>query len=212
MRNIPVFTTEFGVASLILESIVGRKEAFIRIQSSLEPGCLLEEAAAFCRSCGAEHVYAAGHEMLETYPLHTVILQLSAPREAIGETDACLFPVQEHTAEKWRQIYNQRMAGVKNAAWMTETAMKKLVKEGSAYFVHRNGVLLGIGKASGSEIDAVAAVVPGAGETVMRALATLLTEDTVRLTVSDRNLPALRLYERMGFLTVGEVSRWYQIL
>ena len=37
MRNIPVFTTEFGVASLILKEIPYKGTAYVRLQSSLYP-------------------------------------------------------------------------------------------------------------------------------------------------------------------------------
>ena len=43
MRNIPVFTTEFGVASLILKEIPYTGIAYVRLQSSLFPEKLLEE-------------------------------------------------------------------------------------------------------------------------------------------------------------------------
>ena len=80
LRNIPIFTTEFGVASLILESVAARKEAYVRIQSSLQPEKLIEECVSFCKACGAERVYATGHEILASYPLHTSILQMNADR------------------------------------------------------------------------------------------------------------------------------------
>ena len=56
MRDIPVFTTEYGVASLVLREIPYRQEAYISIQSSLQPEELLAECVSFCRACGAEKV------------------------------------------------------------------------------------------------------------------------------------------------------------
>ena len=44
------------------------------------------------------------------------------------------------------------------------------------------------------------------------ALASILTGDTVRLMVASENKRAVRLYERMGFVTTKELSRWYKIL
>ena len=76
MRDFPVFTTEHGAASLILKEIPYRKEAYIRIQSTQEPEMLLEECVSFCTACGAEQVYAAGHDILETYPFHTSVWQM----------------------------------------------------------------------------------------------------------------------------------------
>ena len=112
---------------------------------------------------------------------------------------------------RWRQIYNDGMATVDNAAWMTAYGMKAIVAEGSAYFVHRNGTLLGIGKASGERIDAVVSAVPGAGADVVRALAHALNADVVTVEVASTNHRAIRLYERLGFIPIKEISRWYQV-
>ena len=43
MKDIPVFTTENGAASLILREIPYRKRAHIRLQATREPEALLEE-------------------------------------------------------------------------------------------------------------------------------------------------------------------------
>lgn len=212
MKDIPMFTTENGAASLFLREIPYRQRAHIKIQSSLEPEALLEECIGFCRACGAEWIDAAGHEYLEKYPLITSLSVMTANREALGQTDACLFPVTEETVGKWLDIYNERMADVPNAAYMDSADGRELLKSGDGYFVHRDGKLLGIGKAAGDFIDTVISVQPGAGETVVRALAGILDTDTVRLMVADANIRAVRLYERMGFICVKEVSRWYRVL
>ena len=212
MKDIPVFHTEYGVASLFLREIPYRQRAHIKIQSSLEPDKLLEECIGFCRACGAEWIDAAGHEFLEKYPLITALCIMQCDRESIGETDACLFPVTEETVQQWLDICNQRMANVPNAAYMDAEAGKDLLKAGDGYFIHRDGELLGIGRAGGEFIDTVIAVKPGMGETVVKALASLLTGDTARLMVALANERAVRLYERMGFIQVKEVSRWYRVL
>lgn len=212
MKDIPVFTTEYGAASLFLREIPYRGRAHIKIQSSLEPDKLLEECVAFCRACGAEWIDAAGHEFLKKYPRLATLLILQREREGLPQTDACLFPVTEVTVQQWLDIYNQRMENVPNAAYMDRADGKALLEAGDGYFIHRNGQLLGIGKAAGDFIDTVISVIPGSGETVVLALASLLTGDTARLMVADTNLPAMRLYERMGFLKVKEASSWYRVL
>ena len=212
MKDIPVFTTEHGAASLFLREIPYRKRAHIKLQSTQEPEKLLEECISFCRACGAEWIDAAGNAYLEKYPLITALISMTRDRESIPETDACLFPVTEKTVQLWLDIYNERMADVPNAAYMDGTDGRELLKTGDGYFVHRDGKLLGIGKASGDFIDAVISVVPGMGETVVRALASVLTGDTVRLMVAGANTRAVRLYERMGFIPVKELSRWYRVL
>lgn len=212
MKDIPAFTTENGAASLFLREIPYRGRAHIKLQSSEDPLALLEECVSFCKMCGADWIDAAGDEALECYPLITALVIMQRPLEGIGETDAALFPVTEKTVRQWLNIYNEKMADVPNAAYMSSKDGEELLKTGDGYFIHKGGVLLGIGKAAGDFIDTVISVVPGAGETVVKALCSLLTEDTVRLMVAEANERAVRLYQRMGFVKVKEVSRWYRVL
>ena len=209
MRDIPVFATENGVASLALKEIPYYQTAYIQIQDTREPQKLLEECVGFCKAAGAESVYAAGHPYLEKYPFHTAIWQLSNIREALADTDAALFPVTEQTLEAWRELYNRRMADVPNASYMTKQDGTELLKKGNGYFVHRGDVLLGIGIASGEQIDAVVAAESGAGEQVMQALNHALSGERILLQVASENKRAVRLYERLGFITVKELSVWY---
>ena len=48
MKDIPVFDTPYGVASLFLREIPYRGRAYIKIQSALEPEKLLEENRERC--------------------------------------------------------------------------------------------------------------------------------------------------------------------
>ncbi len=212
MKDIPMFTSEYGAASLFLREIPYRGRAHIKIQSSQEPEKLLEECISFCRMCGAEWIDGAGHPYLEKYPLITAIVSMECPRASIPETNACLIPVTEETVAQWLTTYNERMANIPNAAYMDVRDGKELLKTGDGYFVYRDGKLLGIGKAAGDFIDTVIATEPGAGEAVVRALTSILTEDTVKLWVASANIRAIRLYERMGFVKVKELSRWYLVL
>lgn len=212
MKDIPVFTTENGAASLILREIPYRKRAHIRLQATREPEALLRECVDFCRACGAEWIDAAGHPYLEAYPLITAILAMSRSLEGMPQTDAALFPVLPETVERWVDLYNARMADVPNCAWMSAGDGRELLNAGDGYFIHRNGELLGIGRASGDKIDAAASVKPGAGRDVVLALSTLLTGDTVNLWVADTNHRAIRLYEALGFAATREIARWYRVL
>ena len=104
MRNIPVFTTEFGAASLILREIPYRQEAYIRIQDTRRPEIFLKECVDFCKAAGAERIYGAGHTCCESYPLHTAVLQMRGDVTVIGETDGALFPVMPKTLSRFREI------------------------------------------------------------------------------------------------------------
>lgn len=211
MKDIPMFTTEFGVASLVLKEIPYQETAYIIIRDSLEPEKLLEECCGFCRACGAERIYATGHSVLESRPFLTAMWEMRRDTAGFPDTDAALWPVQEQTLAQWRNIYNQKVKSVPNGAWMTEADGKQMLQKGDGYFIHRGDELLGIGRASVEMIDWVASVKPGAGRDVVCALAHALTGDVAVLTVASENQKAVKLYESLGFLKSKEISRWYAV-
>ena len=211
MKDIPMFTTEYGIASLILGEIPYRQEAFIRIQTVV-PGALenlLQECIGFCRACGAEKIYATGEEGLEKYPLHCGIYEMwgDAPE---GKLDN-LWPVTEETMEQWRKIGNEKLGSIDNAATITSSVAKEILAEGGAYFVHEKGTLLGIGWVTGDTMRLLASVVPGAGPRVMRTLLSAAAQERIRLEVASTNKKAIQFYEKMGFLKTSELRRWYRV-
>ena len=213
MKDFPIFDTATGISSLILKEIPYKQTAYIRIRSVEEGGLRehLSECVSFARMCGAERVYATGHEALTGWPLYCSVISMAMLLPPTLEPQANLFPVTEETVGKWRSIYNEKMGPVDNAATMTARDEKEILS-GGAYFVHKDGELLGIGWMKGSELLCVAAVKPGAGERVTLTMLTLADSERVTLEVASTNLRALRLYERMGFAALGERSCWYQIL
>lgn len=213
MQDFPVFTTENGVSSLHLKQIPYKQEAYIRIRD-VQPGYFAEhlaECVAFCRMAGAEHIFAAGHEKLAGYPLHTAVLEMRGTAWVDSEKLACLFPVTETTVARWRGIYQERMAFVDNASALEAREEQKIVESGGAYFVHRDGELFGIGWLEDCRLLAMAAVKKGAGETVMHTLMSLVEGAQMTLEVASTNVRAIRLYEKLGFLKTAELSRWYRV-
>ena len=211
MRNIPVFTTEYGVGSLILREIPYRQEAYIRIQDTKEPEAFLGECVDFCKAAGAERIYGTGHPCCENYPLHTAVLQMQGDVTGLGDTDAVVFPVVEKNLSRFREIYNEKMSRVPNASFLTEADAREILKEGSGYFVHREGELLGIGVVKEPRLLALAACRKGAGETVVKALCHTFADRQVLLEVASANGKACLFYERLGFVPTAELSRWYRI-
>ena len=210
MRNIPVFTTEYGVGSLILREIPYRQEAYIRIQDTKEPEAFLGECVDFCKAAGAERIYGTGHPCCENYPLHTAVLQMQGDVTGLGDTDAAVFPVVEKNLSRFREIYNEKMSRVPNASFLTEADAWEILKEGSGYFVHREGELLGIGVVKEPRLLALAACRKGAGETVVKAMCHTFADRQVLLEVASANRKACLLYERLGFVPTAELSRWYR--
>ena len=211
MQNIPIFTTENGVGSLILREIPYSKVAYIKIESTQSPREFLDECVSFCKAVGAENVYASGHDICQQFPFHTAILQMHCDRDILADTDACLIPVTEKMINRWIEVYNEKMRKVANSSHMNFFDGKKLLQKGNGYFIHKEGVLLGIGIASDEKIEAVAATQRGAGRDVVLALNHALFGERVVLEVASTNDKAIKLYESLGFIKTAELSRWYKI-
>lgn len=211
MKDFPMFDTEFGIASLVLKEIPYRGIAYIILREVWDAEKLLAECASFCRMCGAEVICASGHETLEAYPLYTSVLEMRGDAAADASALKSLFPVTEATVTKWRNVYNEKMRRIDNAATMTAFDEKRILESGGAYFVHDNGELLGIGWLEDTELLAIAAAKPGAGRTVLNTLMSLIEGVQMKLEVASTNVQAIRLYEKMGFIPTKEISRWYKI-
>lgn len=211
MKDFPVFTTQFGVASLVLREVPYRQEAYIHIQDTRQPEQLLGECVSFCRAVGAEKVYARGHAFLESFPLHCVIYEMRAQLPLDEKKVEHLWPVTRETIGQWRRLINARMANVDNAGTLESRGEQEILDSGGAYFVHHDGQLLGAGWVAGDEILLVVSAQPGAGERVMHTLMSLIPGQTVKLDVVSTNDRAIRLYEKMGFVKTQEKRRWYQV-
>lgn len=213
MRDFPIFTTDYGVSSLVLKEIPYKNEAYIRIRD-VQPGFFQEnlaECVSFCRMAGAERIFAAGHDLLEAYPLHTSVYEMRGSAWVDPGKLASLFPVTEATVGKWRSIYNESMRSVDNAGTL-EAREEPQILAGESYFIHRDGQLLGIGWVEDCKLLAVAATQKGAGETVMHTLMSLMEGSTMTLEVASTNTRAIRLYEKLGFVRTSEITRWYRVL
>lgn len=211
MRDIPFFTTEYGVAGLCLKEIPYTACAYITILDSSDVQELLNEAVSFCRAAGAEQIYACGHSHLEKYPLHTIIVRMSCNKKKIPQFNATAVAVNQESMEQWREIYNAKMHSVETAAYMSVTDCEKAVKEGKLFFVMEEGCLIGIGSVDETGIQAIASVVSGKGRVVLSSLCEKISSEIIHLDVSSQNYKAMRLYTRMGFEESEERSRWYHI-
>lgn len=213
MKDFPLFTTDWGVSSLILREIPYRGEAYIHIQDVQPEGFEehLKECISFCRMAGAEQIYARGNEMLDVYPLHVSILEMRGTAWRDSHMMEHLFPVTEATVSRWRSIMNERMRGVDNAATLTAADEKKILQSGGAYFIHHEGELLGLGWMEDTKLLLITAVKPGVGERVMHTLMSLVEGADMTIEVASTNERAIRLYERLGFLKSRETIRWYTV-
>lgn len=213
MRDFPIFTTDFGVSSLILKEIPYKKVAYIRIRDVQKDFFRehLEECVKFCKMAGAERIFAAGSEKLNPFPVYTSVLEMRGDAWVDKDKLCNLFPVTEQTVCRWRSIANKCLTGVDNSATLESRDEKEILSDGGAYFIHNDGELLGIGWMKDTELLLVAAVKPGAGEQIMHSLMSLVEGASVRLEVASTNTRAIRLYEKLGFLQIREISRWYEV-
>ena len=214
MKDFPVFTTDWGVSSLILREIPYREEAYIHIQDVQPEGFEehLKECVSFCRMAGAERVYATGSQLLQAYPEYMSVYEMRGTAWVDPEKLQNLFPVTDTTVSRWRGLMNERLRPVDNAATLTAFDEKKIVQSGGAYYIHRNGELLGLGWMEDTKLLLVAAVKPGAGETVMHSLMSLVEGADMTIEVASTNDRAIRLYEKLGFMKTREVVKWHKIV
>lgn len=213
MRDFPIFTTDFGVSSLVLKEIPYKKQAYIHIRDVQEAYFKehLAECVSFCRMAGAEAIFASGHEKLDGYPLYTSVLEMRGTAWVDPELLACLFPVTEETVGRWRSLYNETMGNVDNTSTLEGRDEKTILQSGGAYFVHDNGQLLGIGWLEDTKLLAVAAVKRGAGQRVMHSMMSLVEGADMNLEVVSTNGRAIALYEKLGFVCTGTLRQWYRI-
>lgn len=213
MKDIPLFTTPYGTASLSLKEIPYKALAYVRVVSAQRETLedLLKACIQFCRMAGAERVFATGHPGLESYPAYTSVVEMRGEAVVDKASLVSLFPVTEATVGHWRNLYNEKMRDVDNAGTLTAFDEEEIVSSGGAYFVHRAGDLLGIGWMDDTKLLAIASTKPGEGRTVMNALLSMVEEASVTLEVASTNRKAIRLYEKLGFMKVRNVSTWYQV-
>ena len=212
MKDFPVFPTEFGIASLVLKEIPYRGEAYIIIQDTQQPEELLKECISFCRMCGAEKVYARGHEITTRYPLLCGIVQMRGEIFVDESKVEHLWPVTEETVSRWRQLMNERLRGVDNARTLEKKDEQEILNCGGGYFVHRDGELLGAGWLFDGELKLLASCKKGVGERVCHTLFSAEPQRQIKLEVASTNEKAIRLYEKLGFVAVAELWRWYRVL
>lgn len=210
MKDIPIFDTPHGVASLILKDIPYRGEAYIRVQAA-QPDtleALIRESRDFCRMAGAERIYATAEKGLEAYPIHCEVLKMCGPGDF--QAEGRLQRVTEQTVAQWREICNRRMADVDNSVYKS-AAFDKTILSSNCYFVYDEAELLGIGWVEEGELLCVASVKRGAGARTVRSLLSAQSAKRVNLEVVSTNHRAIALYQHLGFEFVGVRSVWYRV-
>ncbi len=211
MKDFPVFTTEHGVASVILKEVPYRKTAYIRLQSSLYPSALLSDCVDFARMAGAERILAEGSLLPAGFPEAVTVLEMSGVPGLDADKVEKLFPVTDSTVTHWREVYNARMRNVDNASTLEERDEAAMLSPGGCYFVHRKGQLLGIGWLEDGVLKAVASFLPGMGYVTLNTIFSICPGERITLQVASTNHRAIALYERFGLIATRQVSVWHDV-
>lgn len=209
MKDLPLFTLEWGVVSLTMQQIPYTQKAYVRILQCSDFEKLIFECESFCRAAGARNIYITGHERCESLPVYTHIWEMIKSLHSSPVLEASLFPVTQKTLIQWLDIYNPLAVLIPNGRYIDQREGNKFLSEAALYFVHQQGQLLGIGAVKDDEIMWISASKPGNGETVLNALCSAVFKDVVRLQVSSENKRAISFYQRNGFSVVSQIGTWY---
>lgn len=216
MKDIPIFTGKFGIATLILREIPYKKCAYVMVRSA-QQGRLpefSEECTQFCQIAGAERVLITADDPIDFLPHVHDMLEFCCRREALPvlENPVPLEPVTEETGGLYLQYYNMLFHDIPNAATYTPEDLKRVMEKGCAYLALVNGETAGIGELGTGELCAIG-VLPayrGLGKQLALTLLERIGDKEIILRVSSGNLPALRLYKKLGFRQSRILSRWYE--
>lgn len=217
MRDIPLFTGQNGTATLIFREIPYRGLAYVLVRQVWDGrmAALLAECRDFCRAAGATRVLATADEPLDFLPHVHDMVELSCRREALPPPTppVPLCPVTEETFETYRTLYNRLFRAVPNAATCTVEGLRQALREEQVCLALDGGEAAGVAQWTDGCLRAIG-VLPahrGLGYPLALTILARMTAETVTLGVSSANGPALRLYERLGFVQSRLLSRWYDL-
>lgn len=216
MKNIPVFTAVNGIASLILQEIPHSGKAYILIRSVWTTvQALLEECSVFCRMAGAEEIFASwnteelpGTHAYDLTAMSCVKAQLPAPLQPVE-----LVALTPENSRDYLDIYNSCFRQVPGAATYSQRDLKRLYDRDAAWLARKNGRFAAVAEISMEGLEGIA-VLPefrGLGFDLAAQVLQMVPSLTVRLKVASANDRAIRLYERLGFVPDGIVSRWFRL-
>ena len=213
MRNIPVFTGEFGAATLILQEIPGRGEAYCVVQW-VQPGKtweFLAECARFLPDGGS--------------PEGSGLPSAGAPRRLLLKSGCSVWPacgpacrrrtqrcgpLLPENGEEFLRIYNEGMSGVPAAMSLHQGICPGFWTRGRIFCPQGRSAS---GNWPGEWGYAPVPGLPAAGGRARCGGGSHFGDagETVELQVAESNLRARALYEKLGFLTVGAGECWWEI-
>lgn len=216
MKDIPVFTGAHGIATLVLKEIPWSGCGYVIVRSVWDDAAaFLDECLGFCRACGAEQVYASWEnaDLPADHAYDMVRMEIKKselPPLCEIETEN----LTKENSQAFLEIYNKCFQQVPNAASYSAKDTARLLGEETAYLVRRNGEYAAIAEISREGLEAVA-VLPehkGLGYALTRTVLEKVPSTNIKLKVASTNTRAVRLYERLGFVFGGVLSRWWKLM
>ena len=217
MKNIPVFTSSYGIATLILREIPWNRTAYVLIRSvwNDQKAALLEDCKGFCRAVGAEQIYASWE--LEPLPAEPVwdMQIMTRPKAGLPKSEKPVEPepLTKENSKEYLRIYNACFRSVPCAASYDERSLEPLYGEDLAWLAKVDGVYAGVAEISKTGLEGIA-VLPeykGLGYELALAVLPMVPASELRLKVASTNLRAISLYERLGFVQNGTEKRWWRL-
>ena len=217
MKNIPMFTSSYGLATLILKEIAWNGRAYVLVRSvwNDQIAALLDECRSFCRAVGAEEIYASwdAEELPAEHAWDMIDMAcpksaLPAPRQTVELEQAT-----PETAEDYLRIYNQCFRDVPAAASYDRKSLEPLYGEDLIWLAKVRGQYAAVAEISKEGLEGIA-VLPefrGLGYDLALTVLPMVPRKTVQLKTATVNERAIRLYERLGFVRTGVISRWWKL-
>lgn len=215
MKNIPLFTSSYGLATLILREIPWSGNAYVLVRSvwNDQAAELLEECRGFCRAVGARSVFAVWEgQTLPGKPAYEM-LRMVRPKSGLPETALEVEPLNRENAGAYLEIYNSCFLSVPGAASYDEASLEPLYGEDLAWLAKKDGQYAGVAEISRKGLEGIA-VLPrfrGLGYELALAVLPMVPSAQLRLKVASTNTRAIELYQRLGFQVEEVLNRWYEI-
>lgn len=217
MQNIPVFTAANGMASLVLREIPYSGKAYVLLRAvwNGQTQALLQECGGFCRGAGAETVYASdGKNDLPAAHAYDIV-RLSLRRDALPplRRQVELVPVSAENGGDYLNIYNSCFRPIPGAASYGRKDLRRLMEQSAGFLAWDRGEFAGVVELEPDGIAGIAVLSAHRGLGYDLALTALhrLEAETLQLKAANTNVPAMKLYRRLGFGDDMLVSRWWLI-
>lgn len=205
------------MASLVLREIPYSGAAYVLVRSvwNGQTAALLEECASFCRTAGAQRVYASdGKNDLPAEHAYDMVM-LTMPSENLPEltNPIELEPISAQNGAEYLAVYNACFRDLPGAASYGKKDLQRLIDHSSGFLTRKNGVCAGIVELEKDELAGICVLPEFKGLGYDLALTALhrLEPSVMRLKTASSNKRALSLYRRLGFGNDTVISRWWLI-